>query len=104
MGSKIQKSVLQTKAKKHLACSYVYRLVCVDDKFSKPFKTYLSKDVVYFINNMVEESNIAVKWWKKHFNKEPVMARENNKDFKNFTKYWICGNNYFVNDVKIINV
>ena len=27
----------------HLACSYSFRLVCVDDKFSKPFKTYLGK-------------------------------------------------------------
>ena len=25
------------KYQKHVACSYVYRLVCVDDKFSKPF-------------------------------------------------------------------
>ena len=28
------------KYKKHVACSYGYKLVCVDDKFSKPFKTY----------------------------------------------------------------
>ena len=32
----------------------------IDDKFSKPFKTYLGKDTVYnFINNMIEES----KYW-----------------------------------------
>ena len=28
------------KYQKHIACSYGYKLVCVDDKFSKPFKTY----------------------------------------------------------------
>ena len=27
------------KYKKYNACSYGYKLVCVDDKFSKPFKT-----------------------------------------------------------------
>ena len=27
----------------HVACSYGYKLVCVDDKFSKPFKSYLAK-------------------------------------------------------------
>ena len=27
------------KYQKHIACSYGYKLVCVDDKFSKPFKT-----------------------------------------------------------------
>ena len=46
-----------SKYQKHIACSYDYKLVCVDDKFSKPFKTYLGKDVVYnFISSMIEES------------------------------------------------
>ena len=35
------------KKQKHVACSYSYKLVCFDDKFSKPFKSYLGKDVVY---------------------------------------------------------
>ena len=26
------------KYQKHVACSYGYKLVCVDDQFSKPFK------------------------------------------------------------------
>ena len=30
------------KYQKHVTCSYGYKLVCVDDKFSKPFKIYLS--------------------------------------------------------------
>ena len=39
---------------KHIACSYVYKLVCVDDKFSKPFQSYLGEDAVYnFINSVV---------------------------------------------------
>ena len=43
------------KYQKHVACSYGYKLVCVDDKFSKPFKSYLGQDAVYkFIRNMVE--------------------------------------------------
>ena len=46
-----------SKYQKHIACSYGYKLVCVDDKFSKPFKTNLGKDVVYnFISSMIEES------------------------------------------------
>ena len=27
------------KYQKHIVCSYGYKLICVDDKFSKPFKT-----------------------------------------------------------------
>ena len=45
------------KYKKHVACSYGYKLVCVDDKSSKPFKSILGKDAVYnFISSMIEES------------------------------------------------
>ena len=35
------------KSQKHIPCSYGYKLVCADDKFSKPFKTYLGNDAVY---------------------------------------------------------
>ena len=37
----------KNKYQKHIACSYGYKLVCVDGKFSKPFKTYLGKETVY---------------------------------------------------------
>ena len=30
------------KYPKHVACSYGYKLVCVYDKFSKPFKSHLA--------------------------------------------------------------
>ena len=32
------------KYQKHVACWYGYKLVYIDDKFSKPFKTYLGED------------------------------------------------------------
>ena len=32
------------KYQKHVACSYGYNLVCVDDKFNKLLKSYLGKD------------------------------------------------------------
>ena len=45
------------KYQKHIACSYDHKLVCVDDKFSKYFKTYLEEDAVYkLVNSMIEES------------------------------------------------
>ena len=37
----------------------VLPLVMVDDKFSKPFKTYLGEDAVYsFINSMILAKNL----------------------------------------------
>ena len=47
-GNQILKgSSYTSKYQKHIACSYGYKLVCVDDKFSKPFRENLGKDAVY---------------------------------------------------------
>ena len=47
MDSKIQMSLIHTiKYQKHVACSYYYKVVCVDDKFSQPFKSYLSENAI----------------------------------------------------------
>ena len=37
-GKQNQEESFTSKYKKHTACSYGYKLVCVDNKFSKPFK------------------------------------------------------------------
>ena len=37
---------------------------------------------------------------EKHFKKELVMTKEDNKDFKIPTKCWICYNNYVDNNVR----
>ena len=90
------------KCQKHIACSYGYKSVCVDDKFSKLFKSYLGEDTVYnFINSMIEESKYRSEVIKKHFNKELVMTNEDNEDFKNSTKCWICDNNYIDTHAKV---
>ena len=71
---------------KHLPCSYGYKLVCVDDKFSELFKTYLGEDAVYnFTDSIIKERKHCSDVIKKHFNKELLMTKENNEDFKNST-------------------
>ena len=56
----------KNKYKKYIACSHDYKLVCVDDKFSKPFKTYLDENDIYdFINSMIEESKYCSDVMKK---------------------------------------
>ena len=70
------------KYQNHVACSYIYKLVCIDDNFSKPLKSYLGKVVVYsFINSMIEESKFCTKIMKKHANKELAKTKINDKDF-----------------------
>ena len=92
----------RNKYQKHIACSYGYKLVYVDDKFSKPFKAYLGKDAVYdFINSIIEEIKYCCDVMKKHFNKELVMTKEANEDYKNSTKCWTCDNSYVDGDVDV---
>ena len=40
---------------------------------------------------------------KKHFKKEFVTIKEDNENFKDSTKCYICENNYIDNDVKTRN-
>ena len=91
-----------TNVSKTFAWNYGYKLVCVDDKCSEPFKSYLGEDAVYnFISSMTEESKYCSDVMKKHFNKQLIMTKEDNEDFKNSTKCWICDNDYIDSDVKV---
>ena len=53
------------------------------------------------ILSMIKKS----KYWsdvvKKHFNKEFVMTKEDNEDFENSTKCWICDNDYIDGDIEV---
>ena len=90
------------KYQKHIVDSYGYKLVCVDDKFSKPFKTCLGKGpLCNFINRLTEESKYCNQVVKKHFNTELVMTKEDSQDLQNSTKCWICNNDYIDADVKV---
>ena len=49
------------KYQKHVACSYGYNLVCVGNKFRKPFKSYLGEDAVCnLINSIIEASAVLL--------------------------------------------
>ena len=65
------------KYRKHVTCSYGCKLLCVDDRFSKSFKSSLGEDSVYnFINKVIGESKYCTDIMKKYFNKELVMTKK----------------------------
>ena len=73
-----------------------------DDKFSKPFKSYLDEDVVSnFINSMIKGSKFCTDIMRKHFNKELVMTKEDDEDFESSTKCWIFDNAFVDDDIKV---
>ena len=45
-GNQKQNESFTNKHQKHYACICGYKLVFLDDKFSKPFKSYLGEDAV----------------------------------------------------------
>ena len=67
------------KRQKHFAYSCGYKLVCVDNKFSKPFIIYLGKNAIYnFVSSMIKEIKYCSDVMKKPFKKELVMTKEDN--------------------------
>ena len=51
--------------------------MCVDDKCSKPFKSFLGEDAVYnFVTSMIKESKYCSDVMKKHL-KKYVLCYEN---------------------------
>ena len=92
------------KYHKRVTCSYNYNLLCANDKFSKPFKSCLSKDTVNdLINSMIKESKHYRDVMKKNFNKEFVVIEEDDEDFENSAKCWICDKPYDNGDLKVKN-
>ena len=79
-----------------------YTLVCADDQFIKPFKSYLGQDAVHkYINNMVEESKYCSRVMKKYFTEELIIAIEDDGIFESSTKCWIWHNTFVECDVKV---
>ena len=63
------------------------KLLCIDDKFSKSFKSFLGEDAVCnFIESIIEESKYCSDVMEKYFNKELLMTKQDVEDFENFFK------------------
>ena len=67
---KVMKVLTQKKYHDHVSCSFAYKIVCIDDKFSKPIVVYRGKNASYeFIKAILKEHQYCKKVMKKHFNK-----------------------------------
>ena len=77
---------------KTIRCSFAYKLVCVDDKFSKDVVLYRGKNAVFkFIQCVFKKYDYCRIVMKKHFNKNLVMTAEENEEFEKSNICWICG-------------
>ena len=57
--------------------SYAYKIVCTEDRFSKPIVIYRGENTAYeFIKGILEEYKYCKNIMKKHFNKNLIMSKE----------------------------
>ena len=65
------------KYKDHIVCSYSYKLVCVDDQYSKLDRSYFGEDAIdKFLNDMIKESKYCSRVIETKFNKTLAMTKK----------------------------
>ena len=68
---------------KNVPCSFAYKLVCIDVKFSKDVVLYRGENAAYkFIQCIFKEYSYCRRVMKNHFNQNLVMTAEQNEEFE----------------------
>ena len=79
------------KYQDHIPCSFAYKVVYIDDRFTKRIIVYRGENAAYeFIKAILKEYNIAKKVINKHFNKNFIMSEEEEHLFHKSNSCWIC--------------
>ena len=66
------------KHQDHVPCSFAYKVVCIDNKYSKKVVLYRGKKMLFIgsLNQFLKSMIIVKKLCKKHFNKNLIMSAE----------------------------
>ena len=79
------------KYQDHVPCSFAYKVVCIDDRFTKPIVVYRGENAAYeFIKAILKEYKYCKKVMNKHFNKNLIMSEEEEHLFQQSNSCWIC--------------
>ena len=74
-----------------LLCSYAYKLIYVDDQYSRQYKTWFGEDAIdKFVNDMIEQSEYCSNVIETEFDKPLIMSEKVHEDFNYSTDCWIC--------------
>ena len=93
---------IEKKYQEHVPCSFAYKVVCVNNKFSKKIVLYRGKDAVdKFIKSILNEYNYCRKVVRKHFNKNLIMSVEEEERFEQSNICWICNKLIDLSDEKV---
>ena len=90
---RVKKVLTQKKYQEYIPCSFAYKLVCVDDKFSKPILVFRGENAASkFIKAILKEYEYCKKVMKKLINKNLILTEEEEKQFQSSNMCWICEN------------
>ena len=74
---KAMKVLTQKKYQDHAPCSFAYKVVCVDIRFTKTFTVYRAENTAYeFIKAILKQYKYCRKVMNKHFHKNLTMSVE----------------------------
>ena len=74
------------KYQDHVPCSFAYKVVCIDDRLTKPIAVYRGQNAAYeFIKAILKEYKYCRKVMNKHFNKNLIMSEKKNIYFNKVT-------------------
>ena len=71
---------MHNKYQDHVPCSFAYKVVCIDDRFTKPTVVFRGENAAYeFIKAILKDHEYCKTVIKKHFNKNLIMSEEEEK-------------------------
>ena len=87
----VMKVLTQKKYQDHIPCSFAYKVVCIDDRFTKPIVVYRGENAAYeFIKAIFKQYKYWKKVMNKYFNKNLIMNGEEEHLFQQSNSCWIC--------------
>ena len=79
------------KYQDHISCSFAYKVVSVDDNFTKAIVVYRGESASYeFIKAILKEYKYCKEVMNKHFNKILIMSEKEEHLFPQSNSCWIC--------------
>ena len=82
-GVEIYEGSYSKKYQDHIPCSFGYKVVCIDDKFTKPIVVFRGENAAYeFIKEILNEYEYCKKVMKKHLNKNLIMSEKEEEQFQ----------------------